>query len=706
MANNVHIVINETPRKVVDMGKLGLKISSEVDDFKNLMTANGLRIDNAIRRVVAAGTNEDTQAAGHSGIIGADIEEAKAQQAAYIDVAGLQLFSGKARLDSTLRNRNGVENFTYVLQSGAAGFFSDLGKRLLTSFDLGTTLYSTENFLASYDGTYAQGYPATFAPVVYGTEEADLESLNIRPHVKFPAIVKPIINELGWTLSSEFFDTTYFENHHYMFGVGDQWRVSGGENIIVLANVDTATAYTNDNTPGEVHFEDIDSDESNDESSWNGNTWTSPEDGEYNFRVSLSRDFNSFSAVYTVNLVLAGGVTISIPSNAPIFDSGFINVPGGEQVKIEITVSSGTVTYLPDSYLKITKYEEVALGGLIDVASCLHSNPAKDFFDAITFMFCLVWYAHEPTKTLYVEPRFDYTLDDVTYEGFYKGHSTEDSDLRPEDWSSKIDQDGIVIESIKMFSDAAIFKNKAEGTNVYERTAARGTSSIPFLAARCDFGDYGLGDKTLENPYFEDMLAVGNGELSGGYGIPLILAEDYDEGLWDGAERNLPTATYESNPKYGYYHGNFSYGGWWLDGEFYSTTPLITQRPADSSSAFDEVIYSATFSDFIDPGGSSKIAAGYLSLFYRQFLAIVKDGQLIKARVSLSLKDFATLDHRSLKIGRIGGTSASLLLLKVKQFDPVNPAKTECTFLTIPGIINIDAAISHNTQSNSTQFPP
>lgn len=699
MAVRLDISSNGLPIDYERLEGLPFSLNIQTDSYLDLVGSLGIKLDNIAKQIFFPGTKNNRAALAQVQNPATYSPTVRDAQPLLIQIDGASVFNGKYAPKQVAYESLDVKGFTAELIGGTADFFSSLQGLNLNQLSLGEVLYTTAAIQQSWNESYDTGWAAVFAPVIY-KELDNVSGTNVyqwdhfRPSVYFRSILDAIAAHVNVTFVSSLFDTDYFKRHVYLFGVGGNWKSGASANNYFRVSSNVGINATTVWSP--LGLADETTAPNQDPSNvWNGSQFTSPGQNVYNFYGEIASGQNA-----SVRFVTSTGLEIPLFPGQPFSIEG-VELAASETAQIEIILTDitnnvGFISF--GSYLEGVGSATPVIGGSIDVASCLHSLPVLDFLRGISHLFNLAW-AYDPvTREVYVDPRFDFKVDGNQYRGFYHNPNSLAVNEVPKDWTEKLHIGDIKAEYVHPFGRYLQLKNIPEDSFIGKRARAAGSSSVPFLSARLPFGDLGKKGQTKPNPFFEDLVLLdGNVNIRW---MPIVVP-DYDP------EQGLPVeadATYESEPKYGFYAGNIDYNSWRFEGEASSTVtrPALYQRPPNNLSF--AVPGTGSYSDYISGG---TIHRGYASTFYATYYQTLLDALTFNADVELSnteIQDFP-IGFRRMRRAKIGDNYLNLILIEIKGFAPLRDGPTQVKLIKYsPPDQSTFGRIIHNQQNSAVSI--
>lgn len=683
--DQVRLRINKELADYQEIEGLPVSFKIQTDEFSGIAAPKNSQIDNVAKRLALPSTRNNQRIVSpiEGGLVGASLT-----------VNGSLVFEGNARHVQTEYKAGSLLGYAFEMNSGAKALFESLGSRTLRGLDLGNTEYSLENIEASWAKTGANDL-AVWAPVYYGeTGDADnnfTPSL-LRPHVFFKTITDVIFKDLGVSVESQFFNTDFFRRFTYLFGVGEKWSVSG--NAAQQFHVSTGFSTTaNSGVPAFIDFvnEFLDTGAivNGDVATLSGGVW--------DFQVLIPTVTNAI-----VRFEIPGFYT-QVLQQQQLTIIGPLAVPTGSVARISVEQIDQTQPGVVDigPFWKGDRQEDPGIGQDVRLSSCLHGEKIITFLESISHMFNLAWYYDPVFKKLHVDPRFDFTLGGVNYEGFYKRIIEGTSD-----WVDRLDTEQVTTQrGLRPFGDYLTLSTKAESSNWFDNAENKGSySDIPLGGARFNFSPTGNDGSTSENPMFETLLLTGFANTSTSPNIAHMpcVVPDTD------TPSTVPDPTYESGPKYGYYAGDIdNYSPWKWNGSDRSARPVIYQTPKITNSA--SVTVATGYNDYLtNTGPGLTTLPGLVSIFYPKWLAIMERGLVLSAMAQLEFFDInPSADvFRESKVVRYSSERKAFIFVKADGFQPLKGRGATVTMFehVEPTQEDIGRLVSNTQEVNTNLF--
>jgi len=716
---NVEIYINGNRVDYAEAKSIPLSLRRRTDKFLEIVGADGSEVDNALRSLTLPPTTTNQK---HllSLIANSALGRGSTRVAVQCIVNGIQLFAGSGILKTAKKVSNSTPYYTLELLGDGLSLWEKLESVVLTDMVIGSTQWSFANILANWADETLVAYNAYWCPVVYGTERGNgtFSIKDFRPSVRFAPVVKAIFNQADYTLHSDFFETQFFQRHAFVFGVGKAWAIAGDywKSAKMKANYGAQIAHTNGLVSGiymvyEPTFDPLTMYNSNNEPP----LLTGPPGFEgfinpafvnytkilYNGIYKIKITVNSEDEIDNLNLKVLRPSTPSVVYDKSSFvgvsDAGSngvsveysLELKADDQIHIFLltTISGGGFEiHVRSVSLTVTMLGEPFIGSFVGIASCLPPSPAKDLLRGISHMFDLGWRVDETTKTVFCEPRFDYTLieagEPVTRKGFYRRDYPMET--------VQIDAEEVSVEYATPFGNAMKIGYKT-GNDPMEKELLKemvvsGAKIAPYFAdiTLHDRGRYG---EVSANPYFTGLYQSKPESIrlrESAY-LPTILPSGFKRGdklpgyTWTppgGDEKTESPPTYEGEPKCGIiFPKALSFEFYYDDSDttYFSEgvrAPWITQQKwndVGGTDALSDYDSASAYADLLSKD-AGRVIRGLVSTFYPNYISVVKEGQVLSGRIIISLPKFTAIDFRRMWGLKYDSNDSIWILLELTNF--------------------------------------
>jgi hypothetical protein len=424
-----------------------------------------------------------------------------------------------------------------------------------------------------------------------------------------------------------------------------------------------------------------------------GHYFTAPIDGFYEFEIEYT--ISNTSGSYTLNIVTFGkGQHNLLQWQYAISGTQVINhraklpkqlYSAGEQFFIASNTQDTNVEVNAQSSIKGWLDTAAYMGAEIQVETCLHKKPVKDFLRGVFHQFNLTGRFEVISKQFYFEPRMSYFTSDsygaghaasfarTQYDGYYQRPLTSS-----EDWSDKINPEEIRVKKIYPFGDTLTLSYKQGDDSVTQAILSENNQDVegltglpPMYGVKYPMADSTTGQQltTVENPYFYSLPNIVVNEIQPGAHLPSMMPKNYD---FDGP---LPEPTFEFNPTCGFYYGVSSNNAWNYNGTD-RTLPMMYMQPPQGGLYYVRNQDCITFNntgDYI--AGQRSDNKGLIENFYINYLQCLKHGELVEATVKLRPDEVFSEDFTKMK----SFLNNYFILFSIGNYNPItNQAK--CNF--------------------------
>lgn len=695
----IEIRINGQQIDYSEAKSIPLSLRKRTDKFLEIVGADGSEVDNVLRSLAIPDTTRN-QTVLMTLMAQSSLGRGSTRVSVQVIINGIMLFSGPGILSKTSKRSLAGISFAIELLGDGISLWEKLDKVHLTGLELGQLTWTLGEVLSNWDDATFELYPAYWCPVVYGNLKGDGKwwIKEFRPSVPYWRIVKAMFEAEGYTIESEFYESPFFRRHAYLFGVGDKWKIVD-DNLAdyrFRGSFGHSFVWSSPGVFGVTLVSDMISDPSsmfitnspptNKLISTPPNVdWVNPayeqrweiqKMGVYRFKITINAvdpvTFQIGVVRGVVEIVNQGyvvgisdddapGVTIEFELLLEVGDKVFMIAQG------EVS-GGGSLAELRSSKVSITLLDTPFLGADIDIASCLHDNPVKDFLRGISHQFNLAWAIDDVTKRVFFEPRFDYNLiedgDVVRYRGFYR----RDFPLHV----GEIDAAEVSMEYVSPFGDGLTLGYKANNSDPMEKATQndlrRQDVKLPPYYAGIELHDRGVAATISLNPYFTTLYQSQPSDIRmrvSAY-LPTVLPSSYTRGnklpgitwLDLGVEKTEDPPTFESEPKCGIMFPNVLSFSFYYTEEadvlYYSPgalAPWITQQKWIDIGGLDALSTNDNapcYADLQSLDTTPRRIYGLVSTFYPNYISVIKEGQVLTGRVSMPLPTIASLSFRRL----------------------------------------------------------
>jgi len=724
---NIEIRINGLPADFEEVEGFPVSIVKQMDKFVEIAGSTGSTTKNVIDSLVLPATKRNCEIVYQSWQPAVGNRSIRGQFSIVVVVNGAVIFSGRCILKKSVRRDSNPKSFSFDTLGDGLNIWEALEGISLRSLDCSTI--TLENFDIHNSNLSANAwptFPCIFAPVIYGTTSGPASTtapwtgltwklMDFRPSVYYAEIVTAIFTRLlGYQIESGFFATDFWKDWVYAFGVGSQWKLAALVSDCKFYAERTGTAFNiAAGGPTVIQLNTERYDPLNIYNNAVAYKAVIPYTGVWEFRWNFQATGNFPQLEFRVQ----------DPSNPldPIFgDFTYTRIPAGppgdEEYYWKLKVRAGATVWLQahaaglggtiniGAYLSGQLIDEVIEESEINLATCLHDKPVKDFIRAITHQFNLVWFVNNVTRTIFVEPRFDYYIHNndpftpamVRYQGWYS--SPSEVAVEP----MALDADTIELEVIQPFGKfiRMQYKDDSDPLGEYYKGLHTASTGVAPYGVELQFEDRGEDGETSENPLFGPLfIGWTNTVQTYGYFLPWILPSGTDvqndlmaAGYGPGGEPAtigvLPTPTFESGPKCAYVIREMIEVEW-IGGIATDFALLMQHNSLANNYGFSNFnkwsggycSVERRFANGAAGAAGNQMAItgqtdaeplpGLVEMFYWTYLATIKRGLMITGEADLTNVDVSQEDFRALKSVQVGPITRLCVLVKIDQFKPM-----------------------------------
>lgn len=669
-----------------------------VDDVENFSKITGARASRSVR-FPATGRNNDIFGAFY--VVAVDSSASTLQKAATIEVDGLPIFTGVAKLDSTTLGNNRYnrisEDYSIKFIGDNASWFADIRNIKVKDFDYGTYELTTANIQTWGDNKYASGHEAAMGLIKWRKWVNDTFVTPIE-HT-FVIYVKDILvkafQSIGYQLQSTFMDTEYFERLVIAVPFNPYSQEYAQDNIVI--RVANSSTLTFNHTSGTINFIANLADETTPPnrdpgSNWSSPTYTVPAPGLYTMKV----DFNFTSLGGGGGLgsliflqIVKNGVTVI--ANQAVINAGIYNITlldevlaVGDTINIVVQTNGATpytVTVDPATFEIEYRQEEWFIGDTVELQHIIPSSwLVKDLLLDIQKIFNLKAETNvsagvitfEPSDKYQISWRQNFVTTEQTNEGFH--YSSPDAAV---DMSGRVDlSKKAQLQLLSNFKEDYILRYKADDETTTDKEDGA-DSKIYDGKFSFDPGRFEIGEKIVSTDFFAKTLHQFDDDIrfstsSASPQVPII---------WDGNYYEDPASTavnYDREPRL-FYHGGRRKGmdGYIRMGATSATTasydhPAVWMVNYNDTTGKDACL---SFGDQYTQNGSS--AMGTMKRFHLQTIKRWDTGKELTDNLFWKSSDIVELSFRE----KVEIDNDIYILQKVDGFKPLSDNSTKTILL-------------------------
>lgn len=511
---------------------------------------------------------------------------------------GQNFFKGRCRVSNKQYERFNLVGYSLELYGGTADIFEQLEGLSLRDLDLGQIGYSVSSVLASWSGFTSDSNLAIYLPAVYGTlnsgvvDEFELEDM--RPAVYYETILAGIESYLNITIDSHLRQNDLWKRCVHLFGVGELWEnfsdsISTNQ---VAVGTETTLTYTQSSSDTII----------------------------YKVEINIPSGNNSTSDLFELEINSDAGYVQRIAydvTNGNNVISAEIQLDNvGEKIRLEGHKTSGSsLTLLPaGSQFLVKSTTKVVEGSSVKIASCLHDIDVKDWLKEMFLQFNLVSFYNPVTRTLKLDPAFNFIIGNSEYEGFY---TTENPRTIKTD-STK------ATKSYQPIYDRLVFSYQKNGDTekIIDQYIEHTTHPLNCI-------DISLNEGTNEKEYTSLYFNMSNGLVDGITTRELPILVDQDVKLFEDGAAGIEAPTFITEPKNALVTGEPV--GLYFEGVYYTSLPLARQNNLRKYKN-----YTLTFSDaFARSSVFNGINKGLISIFYSHYFSILSRLEILTIDISV-----------------------------------------------------------------------
>jgi len=705
---NIEVEINGQ-RVDTDASKLPLVLSRRIDMWEDFIGAEGAQAKSLSDTLYLPATQNNSDILGSMDNLVADSKAEQGLLFVQLFVNGISTFAGYGQRVSVSRDYIHRLGFAVKILGDAADVFSQIDSLSLRDLPMGSAPTLPPDIRASWVGLANTTNPLIFAPMYYGGKTgssvfvlADDYSYakGLRPCVRIWKILEAIFEkQLGYEIVSNLYQTEMFRNLVYPFGVGDDWQRA--DNIApyrCFVNAPTQNALP---PQAQINFINESAPYSDPANLNQFGTFNPTPYGSgwyvFSFRVN---------AIGVDKIVIRGeSVNPNIVNiNLGEYDPNTFNItepilfePNQGLTKIFFSMerAAGANPVFPmqingDTWYKAELVSRYAYGAVLDIASCLHDAPQKDFLRGLQHLFGLVFGIDNLNKRVHIDPRFfNATQAFTTPEGItlpreaYYEETTNAVDI-------KADVRDIAIEHHRPFGDSLTLGFAEDSTDaLYAYAKEQNDYTIPLYGSKIDFIAADNKPTVLRNPFFAPLLSV---RPQSDPSIPRqarwgCIVDDIQ-----GLDANYLTspyeATFKSSPKIAMYYGYLdfsspSYNGYYqwnyVSGDLFLNIakpeiPTVLGVFPNDAGYFNNLSgipfnlsYSALNYDYPTP--STQIL-GLIDRYHSKYLSIIYNDRWYKLKAKVNIGDYRNDIFQTPRLISIGGQMVRCWQVSTEDFAP------------------------------------
>ena len=581
----IKLFINNTEADYKEIQDLDFAVTARIRDFKKIASVEGLNLNNSanILPLPATKANKNILLSNKNKVLSFSII-----------VDSVQRFKGKCVYESENYINGQLRSFNLEVFGGNSDFIQQLNNLTLRDLDLGTETFDSTTIENSWSGT-ASTFKGIFAPCVYGTlDSGTVNSWRVedfRFHVYFETILEGIADTLSITIDSDFRSRDIWTKSCFVNGVGGDW-ISTTQND--QTNTLTAAAT-------QIQF-------------------TASVSGTYSAYLYIPS--TGSGTLDHVEVVTSGGYSSGdftyTSGQVLIRNLQSITLSGGDTITLKGESMLNTAENMPiGTVFRIFGGFEVVEGKDFYISSCLPNDPIISLFAAWVEMFNWCVHFNPITRTLKIEPMFDYKIGSTTYTGFYTSPNSSYHEL-DDDISN-------YSKSYKPIFDTLDFSYNQNKT-CDDFIKGKVNSNLPIFGSRVNISD-GTNIGEYGNRYFKRLYnGIVTGVNTGDRYYPILLDEDFKI---KSSSNTIESPTFNYSPSFFFVSSLTT--GFTFEGSVKTGIPIASQINLGSSEDF-----TMSWCDIdVDINGTITTKKGLLSIFYQKQFAIFRRFEILKTNILL-----------------------------------------------------------------------
>ena len=567
----------------------------------------------------------------------------------------INFYNGIARLSAGQRNSR-PSDYALELIGNGRDFWEQCAGLSMHDLDLGDVLVSRANIKASWTAT-SSTLNYIFAPVLYGKPSGLVEPEDVdpafsdedfRPSVYFPAIVEAIGAATGYRIQGQILALPIFKDAVYLCtrAARDIRQVLPPYCQVSLLRTSTK-AFANGaaldfNTASGCDYVDV-----------TGVGTPITANATMDLRITLNMSGTTIDEILVYVNGLYDSIKFESANGTFVTQTIILAVDNGDVITFLANGGGAggiTVTFAA-LYLERVFNPDSLVDKTISLSTALHPHSVRDYINAISHEYGLLWIVDNKTKRITVKPRFNFKLNGVLYRGHYDTIPTPQTISASEEISYQTDD---------YFGRHIELAYKQEGEYLFDILASSNQQDCPVGGVRMEIaGSQGTGTSST-NPLFAYLPQLRYGRFTS---LPAVLGDDYD-----GNSVDLPEEwTGEGPPMCGLlYRGNATI----LYDEATGTpnqydVPWISQQAGLSPNTQPlEKPYQIGYNDTGD-------TPGLVSIFYRQYLACIRNPETARFQSKINVSVFDGFDFSGTYQARMGGGSiGQWIALLIGSYSP------------------------------------
>lgn len=568
----------------------------------------------------------------------------------------INFYNGLARF-STAQRSGRPSTYSLQLIGNGRDFWEQCAGLTMHDLDLGNIVVNRGTIKNSWTGSYLSGLKYIFAPVLYGKpsglvepedEEPAFADEDFRPHIYFPAIVDAIGVATGYRIQGQILGLPIFRESVYLC----TRRASDIQQILPPY---CQVSLLRTSTKAFVNGAALDFDVTNGCSyvglGPGGNPVTAGADMD--LRITLNMSGSTISEILVYVNGLHDSIKFTSENGTFITQTIILPVEAGDVITFLAVGTGGGITVTFASMLMERVFNpDILVDKTIRLSTAMHPHSVKDFINAISHQFGLLWLVNTKTRTIEVKPRFNFKLGGIQYRGHY--------DILGTPGDVNAGQDDITYQTDDYFGRHLDMAYKQDGQYLFKVLASANQQDCPVGGIRMEIeGSQGSGQSNL-NPLFAYLPQLKYGRFTS---LPAILGDDYDGNstdipeTWTGAGVITCGLVYRNNATIMYDEGNGvpnQYDAPWIS-QHAGVTP--NARPLDKP-------YQIGYCDTGD-------TPGLIRLFYWQYLSCIRNPETVRFTTRMGVAEFDAFTFAGTYKARMGGGNmGQWIALSISAYSP------------------------------------
>lgn len=713
---NVRVFISGQEAEI-ELGKLPLVFTRRIDNWDKFIGTEGTRAKTLNDVLYLPASKKNTDILAGFGDYDANSIAAQGILPIVVELNGEAIFNGWGQRASTSRNAVHKEGYAIRILGDSVDVMQRLEDVSLRDLDLGTMETTRADILATWTAVDVTDAPTVWQPVIYGgiweeiflvfstsTRQNNYRT-GLRPSVRIWRILEAIFERyLGYRIDSSMYESEAFRNQLYLFGVGDDWKRA--DDITPFQCFVGANTQTFTSSPTNIRFTNSTFPFFNSTPSITPLGFLRPPtNGWYRVEVFVKGTPN-ISAIKIVaeNIPFPGSPTSTFEELASgvvgeiiVLDAVLFEPNRGVTWLRVVAEGTGTMTVENTSTMRAQMIDRFAYGAPLEIASCLHDNPVKDFLLGLQHQYGLVIAVDNANKIVRIDPRFCNYIQSNTIPASnsirpYYEHLSSAETMRA-------DVSDISLENRRPFGDSLTLSYKEDTADAaYSEIIKQigDTFAAPLYGQKTEFVAASKKGTTSQNPYFSQAV---NALVSQFFDFTtntfqrltqwICVADDTEELKSRSAQSYFVpsyTPTRKSTPKTATYYGLLNFEAPALFGKYelgeldtafiYREFPVAFQVFPDDAgyhAALGGVPYNMSYGTTLYKNSNAveRYCIGLIDRFHRKYLSIIFRDKWYRLRAAVDttkyLSDYFTVG----KMLQVGGSIRKCWQVSTEAFAPL-----------------------------------